>query len=146
MVKICCVGKPTVKSKSFWNLVANNPINQLPKILVMIYERGFLLLALFFFNETVKLQLVVFIGGAYIIGNNIVVGYFVALFSVVPEIADIFYALAAVIYQNIVNRNNSMFAAACVGAFLQPFESFLVNLFLVPLSFCDPAVKARLVC
>jgi len=145
MVEVCRAREPTVEGKGAWDIVSNNPIYQLPKKLVVVHERNLLLLALFFLNETVEFQRIVFPGCAYIIGDNVVVGYLVALFGVVPEIADIFYAFAGMIHQDIVNSNNPLFAVAGIGTFLQPFEPFEVKFFLVPLTLCDPAIKTGLI-
>ena len=145
MIEVVLVREPTVEREIAWDLISDGPIDQLTKQHVVIAKLDSLLLTLLTLDEAIELQGIVLLRGADVVDNQVVMGYLVPLFGVIPEIADVLDKLAGVIDQYIVDGDDPVHAETGIGAFLQPCDASEVQCFLIPIGLCDPAIEARLV-
>jgi len=145
VIKIGGMGEPTIKGKIAGYLVFYDPINEPPKQDVMVEKFGFLLEAVLFLDETAKIERIMLAGGADIIGDKVVMGNFVPLFGVVPEIADILDEFADVVDKDIIEGNDTLFTITGRRVFLEPIQPLLVEFLNVPFCCGKPAVKTGLV-
>ncbi len=83
--------------------------------------------------------------GAHIIGEDVVVGNFVALFGVVPEPAGVLDQFAVVVDEDVVDGDNTLIVVACVGIFLEDIQAPLVEGRRVPIDFREEAIETGLI-
>jgi hypothetical protein len=144
-IQIVLVSKPAIKGKVTWDIIVLDPINELSKQDVVITELNTLLLAVFPFNKAEKLQGIVLTRCTDVVNNQIVMGDFVTLISMIPKIACIFNQFAAVVHQDVVNGNDALGAELCFGIGLQPVNAMKIECFLVPVRLGYPPVQTGLI-
>jgi len=93
----------------------------------------------------IKLQWIMLAGRTDVVGNDIVMGNLVSLFSMIPEAAGVLNVFAIVINQSVVDGNNALRAVTGIRAFLEPGQTFQVKGLFIPVAAAYPAVQAGLV-
>jgi len=145
MIQIGRVGKVAVKNDIAGDFLVDGPVHQPTDELIMIDKFNTLFVALLLFDELVKIQWIMLAGRTDVVGNDIVMGNLVSLFSMIPEAAGVLNVFAVVINQGIVDGNNALRAVTGIRAFLEPGQTFQVKGLFIPVAAGYPAVQAGLV-
>ena len=145
MIQVGRAGEVAVESKTTGDFFFYYPVNLPSNKLIVIDKLNALFFTSLSLDETVELQRIVLAGSTDLVDDNVIVSDLVALFSMIPEVADIFNVFATVVDQDIINGDDPLLAITGIRAPLQPIEALVLASFRVPLDLRDPAIETRLV-
>ena len=145
VVETLGIGKEAVESEITGNLPLTRPVDQLTEEFRGVQELFARFLALRLLPEAAELQRIVFSAGADVIGDQVIMGQFASLFSVIPKPADVFDQLAIVVDQYVIDRDNTAVRVLRARILLKPLEPLLVHLLLIPLNLRQKPVEAGLI-
>jgi len=95
--------------------------------------------------KATEVQRIVFVAGANVIDEEVVVGDQVTLIGMVPEPAGICDQFALVIDEDVIDGDDALVAVAGAGVGLKKLQAALVDLLHVPTGLGKEAVEAGLV-
>jgi len=145
MIQIGRVGKTAVKDEIAGDFVADRPVRQPADKLIVIGKFNTLFVALLLFDEPAELQRIMLAGRTDVVGNDIVMGNLVSLFSMIPEAAGVLNVFAVAVNQGVVDGNPALWAVTGIRAFLKPGQTFQGKGLFIPVAAGYPAVQAGLV-
>ena len=138
------VGEVTVEGEVARYVLSDNPIDQFLSEVGVILERA-LVVALLALAEAPEIERIMLPTRVDVVGKQVIVGDQVAFVGMVPEIADILYQFAVMIYQSVIDRDNAVVTIARCSVLLKPFEPVRVDALDIPGRFSQPSIESGLV-
>ena len=145
MIEVFGVGEPAIEREIAGDVALDRLVDQFTKHFIVIVEGLAAFGASFALHESAKVKRIMLAAGADVVGDEIVVGNFVSLLGVVPEIADILDAFADVIDERIVDGDDAVGAVASRRFLLQPVQPLLIQLLNIPIRLGHPSIQTRLI-